>query len=157
VEAFQIDLREKGYRDATINRFCQILGQSFNLAVERKHLSAGPIIKHLSEMGNARSGFLTENEIRGVILHLAAHLRECTLFAYIPGMRKGEIQSLQWRDVNSDTITLRAENSKNGEGRTIVLEGELAELIERRREARKVKDKKGNFVMLSEYLFHLNG
>ena len=46
---------------------------------------------------------------------------------------------MRWQNLSGDTITLRAEDSKNGEGRTIVLEGELAELIERRREPRKVK------------------
>ena len=157
VEAWQLDLRQQNYKDATINRFCQILGQAFNLAIERKHLSSSPIVKHLSETGNARSGFFTETEIRSVITHLPAYLQDFTLFAYITGMRKGEVQSLKWQNVTADTITLRAENSKNGEGRTIVLEGELAEVIERRRQARKVKDKKGNFVMLSEYVFHLKG
>jgi hypothetical protein len=44
-------------------------------------------------------------------------------------MRKGKIQSRRWSDVHGDAITLRAENSKNGEGRTILLEGELAEVI----------------------------
>lgn len=157
VEAWQLDLRQQNYKDATINRFCQILHQAFNLAIERKHLSSGPIIKHLSETGNARSGFFTETEIRSVITHLPTYLQDFTLFAYITGMRKGEVQSLKWQNVSGDTITLRAEDSKNGEGRTIVLEGELAEVIERRREARKVRDKEGNLVMLSEYVFHLKG
>ena len=157
VASWQLELREQGYKDSTINRFSQILGQAFNLAVESKQLSSAPVIKHLSETGNARSGFFTEAEIRSVISHLPTYLQDFTLFAYITGMRKGEVQSLKWLDVNGDSITLRAENSKNGEGRTIVLEGELSELIERRKEARKAKDKKGNFVMLSEYLFHKKG
>jgi hypothetical protein len=42
VAQWQVALREGGYRDATINRFCQVLGQSFTLAIERKHLSRGP-------------------------------------------------------------------------------------------------------------------
>lgn len=115
VAAWQLELREQNYKDATINRFCQVLGQAFNLAIERKHLPSGPIIKHLSETGSARSGFFTEMEIRSVISHLPA-LQDFTLFAYVTGMRKGEVQSLKWSDVHGDAITLRAENSKNGEG-----------------------------------------
>ncbi|HEU5231409.1 MAG TPA: site-specific integrase [Terriglobales bacterium] len=157
VANWQLDLREAKYKDATINRFCQVLGQSFALAIENKRLSSAPVIKHLSETGNARSGFFTETEIRSVISHLPAYLQDFTLFAYITGMRKGEVQSLKWSDVHGDAITLRAENSKNGEGRTIALEGELAELIERRREVRKVKDKKGNVTTVAEYIFHLKG
>ncbi len=155
VAAFQLELREDDYRDATINRFCQVLGQSFNLAIENRRLSTGPHIKHLSEVGNERMGFFTETEIRNLISHLPEYLRDFALFAYITGMRKGEVQSLRWSDVTGDTITLQAANSKNGEGRTIPLEGELAEVIERRCEARKIK--KGETVMVSEYVFHRKG
>jgi len=71
--------------------------------------------------------------VRSLISNLPEHLRNFTFFAYNCDLRKGEVQSLRWSDVHGDARTLRAENSKNGEGRTVVLEGELAELIERRR------------------------
>ena len=152
VAQWQLELREAEYRDATINRFCQVLGQSFALAIERKHLSSGPVVKHLSEVGNERKGFFTESEIRSVIAGLPEYLKDFVLFAYITGMRKGEVQSLRWTDVHADAITLRRENSKNGEARTLPLEGELAELIERRQRARRI-EKKG-IVTISDYVFH---
>jgi integrase len=149
-------LREDEYKDATINRFCQMLGQSFNLAIERKHLSSGPSIRHLSEVGNERKGFFTETEIRAVVANLPVYLKDFILFAYITGMRRGEVKSLRWSDVHSDEITLRPENSKNGEARTIPLEGELEELIERCQKARKIEKKNGT-VLMSEYIFHDGG
>ena len=155
VAAFQLRLRGDGYADATINRFCQVLGQAFNLAVENKRLTRGPVVKHLSEKGNERRGFFTEAEMRSVITGLPAHLQDFVLFAYISGMRRGEVRSLRWSDVDVDTITLQAADSKNGEGRTIALEGELAELIERRQQARRT-EKKG-FVTISDYVFHDGG
>jgi integrase len=155
VADWQLALRNEGYKDATINRFCQILGQCFTLAIERKHLSSGPIVKHLSEVGNERKGFFTESEIRALICHLPEYLQDFVLFAYITGMRKGEVQSLRWSDVHADAITLRPENSKNGEARTIPLEGELADLIERRQRARRI-EKKG-IVTISDYVFHDGG
>jgi integrase len=103
-------------------------------------------------VGNERKGFFTEPEIRCVIAALPEHLKDFVLFAYITGMRKGEVQSLRWLDVYPDAITLRPENSKNGEARTIPLEGELVELIERRQSARRT-EKKG-IVTVSEYVFH---
>jgi integrase len=78
------------------------------------------------------------------------------LFAYIVGMRRGEVQSLRWSDIHGDTITLRPENSKNSEGRTIPLEGELEDVIKRSKAARRVERKDGS-VLVSEYIFHLNG
>jgi integrase len=155
VANWQLKLREDEYRDATINRFCQLLAQSFNLAIERKHLSSGPVIKHLSEVGNERKGFFTEREIHSVIANLPEYLKDFVLFAYITGMRRGEVKSLRWSDVQGDAITLQAVNSKNGEGRTIPLEGELAELIERRQTARRI-EKKG-VVTTSDYVFHDGG
>jgi integrase len=157
VNDWQLQLRSEGYRDATINRFCQILGQSFNQAIERRHLPNGPVIKHLSEIGNERKGFFTEAEILSLVANLPDYLKDFVLFGYITGMRKGEIQSLRWRDVYGDQSTLRPENSKNGEARTIPLVGELAELLERRKAARPVKNKKGETTMISEHVFHRKG
>ena len=156
VASWQLQLREDGYRDATINRFCQVLARSFKLAIERMHLLNGPVVKRLSEVGNERKGFFTEAEIRDVITHLPDYLKDFVLFAYITGMRRGEVQSLRWSDVDGDVITLRPENSKNNESRTIPLDGELGELMERCRAARQVRVNGGS-VLLSEYIFHLKG
>jgi integrase len=70
-------------------------------------------------------------------------------------MRKGEIASLAWEDVDGDCIRLRAENAKNGEARLIPLEGELQDLIERRREVRQVN--LSGTVMLAALIFHREG
>jgi integrase len=72
------------------------------------------------------------------------------------GWRSGEIKSLLWVDVDGDCIRLRPENSKKGEGRLIVLEGELAELIERRKKARAVKTESGELVKC-DLIFHNDG
>jgi len=91
VASWQLQLRGEGYKDATINRFCQVLSQSFKLAIERKRLSSGPVVKRLSEVGNERKGFFTETELRALIAHLPEYLKDFVLFAYITGMRRGEV------------------------------------------------------------------
>jgi integrase len=128
-----------GDAPATINRVLQLLHQSFALAIRRGHLNRAPHIRRLSEAGNARQGFVTEAEVSSLIEHLPADLRDFTRFAFITGMRRGEIISLKWNDVHGDVLTLRGENSKNGQARTIPLVGELAALIERRRLASRVE------------------
>jgi integrase len=141
-----------GARPASINRATQVFGQSFNLAVKRKLLNSAPKFRHLSESGNARQGFFAERELRTVVGNLPAYLQDFTLFGFLVGWRKGEIASLAWADVDGDCIRLRPENSKNGDGRVIVLEGELRELIERRTAARSVKTDNGT--ALSALIFH---
>ncbi len=90
-----------------------------------------------------------------MIENLPAYLRDFTLFGFLVGWRKDEIASLEWADVDGDCIRLRPENSKNGEGRVIVLEGELADLMERRKAARSVKTETGT--ALAALIFHRDG
>ena len=141
---------------ATVNRSMQLLAQAYKLAIRRGRLATAPPIRHLSEAGNARQGFFTEKEFRTLLEHMPENLKDFVLFAYLTGWRKGETASLRWEDVDGDVIRLRAENSKNREGRTVPLVGELAELIERRKLARRVERKKRP-VLMSEYVFHRNG
>lgn len=140
---------------ATINRGTQLLRQAFKLAIERRRLSSVPVIRHLSEGGNTRQGFFADAEYRSVVDNLPDYLRDFTRFGYLTGWRKGEIASLRWEDVDSDVIRLRAENSKNGEARTVTLEGELGEIVQRRRAARHVKTENG--AMLAAMVFHHGG
>jgi integrase len=157
VDRYIEKLREAGLADATINRGTQLLAQAFKLAIERKRLSSAPKIRHLSEKGNARQGFFGDSEFATVEGFLPEYLRDFCRFGYLTGWRKGEIASLVWGDYDSDgdVIRLKGVNAKNGEGRQVVLGGALAELIDRRKVARQVE--RGDAVMLSEYIFHLNG
>jgi integrase len=71
--------------------------------------------------------------------------------------RKGEIISLRWADVDRDggTIRLRPEASKNGKGRKVVLDEELASLMERRWKARLIG--RDGAVHLTDLVFHREG
>jgi len=90
-----------------------------------------------------------------VIENLPADLRDFVLFAWHTGMRKNEIRSLAWANVDGDIIRLRAEDSKNGEPRLIPLVGELAELMERRRAARQFEI--AGVPVIASLIFHRAG
>lgn len=139
-----------GYAKASINRSTQLLHQAFLFA----GLPA-PRIRHLSEKGNERRGFFTDYDVRRVSSNLASELADFVLFAWLTGMRKSEIASLRWEDVDGDELVLRGENSKNGDDRIIPFEGELAEVIERRRVARQFNAK--DEMRASPYIFHRKG
>lgn len=146
----------EGDAPASVNRVTQLLRQSFNLATQRKRLASAPFIRRLSEAGNVRRGYSSEAEVRCIVEHLPEYLRDFTLWGYETGMRKGEIRSLGWADLDGDRLHLRAENAKNGEGRFFPLEGELADIIERRRAARQLTRPDGT-VSLSRWIFHRDG
>ena len=139
-----------GAAKASINRVTQLLKQAYGLA----ELPA-PKIRRLDEADNVRRGFFTELEVRRVMANLPDELADFTLFAWLTGMRKGEIASLRWEDVDGDCIRLRAEDAKNGTARLIPLEGELVDLIERRNTARPFKAK--GVAMMSALIFHRAG
>jgi hypothetical protein len=70
-------------------------------------------------------------------------------------LAQGRIRSLAWDDVENDAVKLRAENAKNGIARSVALEGELLEIIDRRRAARQFK--KDNSLLQSPLVFHCEG
>ncbi len=156
VDRYIADRLGAGRSHATVNRETQLLGQAFRLAVERKRLSAAPIIRRLPER-NVRQGFFERGEFEAVLEHLPPYLQDLARFGYLTGWRRGEIASLTWADVDRDgrVIRLRPEASKTEEGRLLALEGDLWDIIERRWVARQVPTPAG--VRLVEWVFHRDG
>jgi integrase len=150
------ELREQGYSNATVNRRTQLLGQAMKVAIRNKQMSLAPFIPRLSEVGNERQVFFETADFEAIVARLPEYLRDFSRFGFLTGWRKGSIESLRWADVGDDVIYLRAENSKTRKAETMPLEGELREIIERRRAAAILKDENGGS-RFAEYVFHRNG
>lgn len=148
---------ENGRAPATINRSTQLVGQAYNLALRRKELNTKPYIRKLPER-NARQGFFEHDEYERVITHLPEYLKDPCRFAYLSGWRRGEVFTLEWTDVDqrAHVIRLRPEESKNGQGRTLALEGDLWTIIQRRWSERTIT-RKDKTVVISRYVFHHDG
>lgn len=133
VDAFIEDRLEADKAPSTINRSTQVLGQAFRLALKRQKVLAVPPIRRLPEH-NARQGFFERADFERVVTALPEYLRDFCRFAYLTGWRRGECLTLPWSDVDRDggVIRLRPEASKNGSGRTLVLDPVLAALLARR-------------------------
>src|SRR6266571_2498640 len=119
------------------------------LAKRKKLLKADiPHIEKFSEKDNARQGFFERDELERMLTFLPDYLQDITRFAYHTGWRKGEILTLEWRDIQGDVIRLRPEIAKNKDGRVIILVGEIANIIARRQAER---------VESCPYVFHRKG
>jgi integrase len=149
--------RAEGKQPATVNRELAALRRAFRLGVEHERLTHVPRIQLLVEH-NTREGFLSPATLEAVVAALPAHMQDATRFAYLSGWRKGEVTTLTWADVDrtAGLITLRRAHSKNGEPRELPVTGGLAELIERRWQARTVTGPAG-MVTLSPLVFHRQG
>jgi integrase len=146
IETFIGEKRKAGKRPATINRVGELVRRSYRVAK-----ITPPEIRHLSEKDNARKGFFADDEFRRVYSHLPENVRDFALFGYLTGWRKGEIASLTWNDIEEGVIRLRTENSKNREARSIVIAGELVDVIGRRKQARLANG------VLTNLVFHRGG
>jgi integrase len=156
IETYITKRREAGKSNATINRELELLRRAFRLALDRQLLHSTPKVRALTE-NNTRQGFFERADLEAVVAALPAYLQDFTRFAYLTGWRKGEIASLRWTDVDRDAgaIRLRPQAAKTGRGRTVMLKGDLAELIDRRWQAR-LFEKEGN-VRVAALVFHRDG
>ena len=98
----------------------------------------------------ARQGFFPDSEFRAILDHLPAYLCDFARFGYLTGWRKGEIAALRWEDVAEDVIRPRGEDSKNGQGRTITADGELAELVAPREKSLRTRTEHGHLAKQNE-------
>lgn len=153
IETYITTRREDAKSNATINRELELLRRALRLAHDRQLLPSIPKVRVLPE-NNTRQGFFERPDLEAVVASLPGYLQDLTRFAYLTGWRKGEIISLKWTDVDRDAgaIRLRPEAAKTGRGRTVMLEGDLAELVDRRWEAR-LFEKDGN-VRVAGLVFH---
>lgn len=141
--------------NATINRETELLSRAFRLAVEEGRMAAAPHIPVLPER-NARQGFFEKAEFDAVLRELPEDLKDVALFGYLTGWRRGEICELRWENVDRAAGEIRIFDSKNGEGRVMPMDDELARLIERRRAAREYRLRSGD-AALSTFVFHRQG
>jgi integrase len=150
------NLREEGYSNSTVNHRTKLLRQAFSIGIRNKQVTQAPFIPRLSEIGNERQGFFETADFEAVVPHLPEYLRDFCRFGFLTGWRKGSIESLRWSDVGDDVIYLRAENSKTRKPETIPVEGDLQDIIDRRRAAAVLKSKDGE-TRFAEYVFHHKG
>jgi integrase len=131
-----------GTTGATVNRDVCLASAIVGWAIERGMCEDNPFRKvaRLSERGRKRETYLTATEARTLLSSAPDAIRPVLLCALTTGMRRGEILSLDWSDVDFEkgVLIVRPEREKAGRGRPVPMVGELVSCL-KELEARRVR------------------
>lgn len=123
--------QEKGAANGTVNRELALLRRMLRLSVQDGKLRDVPHFPMLKE-APPRKGFLEHVDYQRLRQELPEHLRAILAVGYYTGMRRGEILSLLWANVDFLNAEIRLDpgTTKNDEPRTIPLIGELPQMLQ---------------------------
>lgn len=131
VEDYKLD-RLREVKSATVNRNLNILKRMFNLAYEWGFLleSISPKIKKVKEPPG-RLRFLSKEEIERLLSACSnlPYLHLIVLTALNTGMRRGEILSLTWEQLDIEHGFIHLNKTKNNERRDIPMNGILTKAL----------------------------
>jgi integrase len=106
----------------TVNREIACLKCMFNKAIEWKEAVANPVKKvKLFKENNQRIRYLELEEIKTLLENCSDNFRPLVITALNTGMRKGEMLSLKWENVDMDRGIIYLLDTKNGEQREVLM------------------------------------
>jgi integrase len=133
LKEFRRKRSSEGRSDATSNRELSILRTALNRG--RKctppKVVTIPYFPMVAET-NTRQGFLTDEQYVKLRDALPDYLKPLFITAYSVGVRVGELQAIEWRQVdwNQGFITLDSEHTKNGYARAVpILDGDMRDWL----------------------------
>jgi len=157
-EQYALARQKAGASNGTVNRELAVLGRMLKLAYEHGTLARLPILRKLTEAA-PRQGFFERDRFEAVRWRLSSDLQVAVSIAHTYGWRmQSEILPLERRQLDLEAGTLRLDpgQTKNKDGRVVVLTAELRRLlIEQVERVRTLERHRGIIV---RYLFpHLTG
>lgn len=134
LEQFQTERMQKGNKPATVNRLLATIKHMFTKAVEWDMVEEETLkrirrVKLLPE-NNRRLRYLSVEECQSLINNCNGNTKAIVITALNTGMRKGEILSLKWDNVDLKHGFILLDKTKNGERREIPINETLRGVLQ---------------------------
>jgi len=147
LEAVILDMKSRGRAASTRNQYVQLLKASFRWATKKGYLARNPITDDSEHIKRSRiaqrnrrlapdvldkDGKLQEpGEERRLLASASPRLQNLIVAALETCCRRGELLSLQWRDVDlaRGHLTVRGEKAKDGDPRVLPISARLAGVL----------------------------
>lgn len=101
------------YKAATINRSLGALKKALHLAWDRGLIPEdyGSLVKRLPE-NNQRDTHMSIEQVKAIADHASEQVRAAIWVSLFTGCRRGEVLKIESKDIDQDTITIHAGNTK---------------------------------------------
>jgi integrase len=132
VESYRQKRLGEGRKPSTLNREMAVLRTIFSKAIRNNKAEKNPVSGIRAFKGdNGRDRILSDEEYVRLLAHCPGELNTVVQVAYHTAMRRGEILSLKWGqvDLQSGFVELAPGDCKTGEGRLVPLAPELITLL----------------------------
>lgn len=135
IEQYQTERTQRGNKPATINRHIATLKHMFTKAVDWNMVEEDTLKRirkvKLLEENNRRLRYLSKEECMSLVNACADHLKPIVITALNTGMRRNEILSLKWKNVDLKHGFILLDQTKNGKRRELPINQTLRETFSR--------------------------
>jgi len=123
--------RKTKVKEATINREIALMKTIFNKAVEWGRIEKNPLarVKKFKENHQKDMKILKDEEAIRLIDAANSHLKSVLILALNTGMRRGEILSLKWENIDFRKGMIFIEDSKSGKSREVYMNSLIFETL----------------------------
>lgn len=134
IEQYQTERLQKGNKPATANRLIATLKHCIHKGYQWEMLSEETLKRlrqvKLLEENNRRLRYLSKEECQSLVSNCQGNTKAIVITALNTGMRKGEILSLKWDNVDLKHGFILLDITKNGERREIPINDTLRSVLQ---------------------------
>ena len=121
IEKYRVERLKMGVTKSTVNREITIMKKMFNLAIDWNLTCSNPVmkVKLFSDKDTQKEKILTREEETKLLAEIPDYLKPILIVALNTGMRRGEILTLKWEQVDLARRIIRVRYTKSGKSRII--------------------------------------